>query len=589
MLQRLLNRLLIWLRNHISNRNFLILASIVVGIVSALAAILLKAFVNWMRTIVEYFSSKSDYNLWFFFLPLAGIIITVLIIKFFFKDKLEKGLGSILYAISRKSARVEKSKMYSHVITSGVTVGLGGSAGLEAPIVVTGSAIGSNIATLFHLGYKERALLLACGAAAGIAAVFNSPIAGVVFALEVLLAEISIPVFIPILISAATSIIVSKLLSKGQLFQLIVDDWIYQALPFYVFLGLACGLLSVYITRTTLFVEAYFNAKKSAISKILTGGLTLGALIFIFPPLFGEGYDVIKVLLQGNYGEILNFSIFAPLKDNGWVILVISIAVILLKVIASALTIGAGGNGGIFAPSLFTGGLMGFSLAYFVNLTGISSLKTNNFIVVGMAGVLSGVVHAPLTSIFLIAEITGGYVLFVPLMIVSATSYFIGKYFEPYSVYTKKLAQGGDLLLNDKDYNILYLLRIDDLLETDFIRIKSSGTLRNVIEAFSKSNRNIYPVVDEKNNLVGIVRLENVKHLLFQSDLYDITRVIDIAEKDFVCINKRQNMELAMKTFEDSKLMIIPVVDNQTYLGFISRANIFSAYRRLLKQSSSLV
>ncbi len=588
MLSKLFNRLLYWRTNHISNRNFLIIASIIVGCVSALAAVILKMFVHWLHGIPVYFSQLSTNHLWFIYMPLAGVLITVLITKFFFKGHLEKGLGLILFAISRKKAMIDPDKMYSHVITSGITIGLGGSAGLEAPIVITGSAIGSNIAKLLNLGYKERVLLLACGAASGIAAVFNSPIAGVIFAVEVLLTEISIPIFIPLLISTATSIIVSKALYKGQLFYLVTNDWYYNAIPFYILLGGLCGLLSVYMTRTTLKLESFFGKRQNIYVKALVGGSCLGMLIFLFPPLFGEGYDTVKSLLAGSHGDLLNFSIFETFKDNPWIVLIVTMFIIILKVIATSLTTGSGGNGGIFAPSLFTGALTGFGLAFFVNTTGISHLHTGNFIVVGMAGILSGVVHAPLTAIFLIAEITGGYVLFVPLMIVSALSYFISKYFEPYSIYTKRLAQQGHLLTNDKDYNILNLLRLDNLIETDFIPLKSSGTLKSLVDAFSVSSRNVYPVVDNDNNLLGVIYLQNVKKLLLQKELYQQITIMDITDTSVVSIDKNESMELAMNKFEETKLWSLPVTDGKKYIGFVSRSNIFTKYRRLLKQSVSL-
>jgi CIC family chloride channel protein len=564
------------------------LASVFVGIISALAAVILKKFVHWLHGIPAYLSGISNNHLWFIYLPLIGILVTVIITKLLFKGKLEKGLGSILFSISRKSSRIEKEKTYAHIITSGITVGLGGSAGLEAPIVITGAAIGSNIARVLNLGYKERTLLLACGAASGIAAVFNSPIAGVIFALEVLLTEISIPVFIPLLISTATSIIVSKFLYKGQLFFLITNDWYYHAIPFYVLLGIICGLLSVYMTRVTLKVEGIFAKKKNAYKKALLGGLILGILIFIFPPLFGEGYDSVKTILAGSYSNLLNFSLFEPLKDNPWIILLVVSIIIVLKVFATSLTLGSGGNGGIFAPSLFTGALTGFGVSFFVNTSGINNLNIGNFTVVGMAGILSGVVHAPLTAIFLIAEITGGYVLFVPLMIVSALSYFISKYFEPHSIYTKKLAQRGHLLTQDKDHNILSHLKLDELIETDFIPLKSFGTVKSMVDAFNVSNKYVYPVVDNENNLLGVIYLENVKYLLFDQELHDKIKIIDITDQSIISIDCHESMDSAMKKFEKTKLWSIPVTDGTQYIGFISRANIFSYYRRMLKQTISM-
>lgn len=578
----------LFIQNHsVGNRTYLIIASIVVGIIAALAAVLLKTVVHYLHLIPEYFSKHSTTGLWLIILPITGIIITVIVTRIFFRDKLEKGLGSILYSIAMKSSRVGKDKMYSHIITSGITVGLGGSAGLEAPIVITGSAIGSNIASLFKFGYKERTLLLACGAASGIAAVFNSPIAGVVFALEVLLTEFTIPGFIPLLISAASATIVSKLLYKGQLFYLVSHEWYLNAIPFYIVLGIICGLLAVYMKRTTLAVESYFNTDSRRRFKMITGMILLGGLIFLLPPLFGEGYDSIKTLLGGHFSEILNNSVFQGLKFNAWFILIFTLAVVLLKVIATSLTIGSGGNGGIFAPSLFTGAFTGFGLANFVNTTGIATLSTPNFIVVGMAGILSGVVHAPLTAIFLIAEITGGYTLFVPLMIVSALSYFITRYFEPFSVYTKNLAKKGHILTDDKDSNVLKYLKISDLIETDFIVLKTTENLNALVDAFVMSNRNIFPVVDGNNEFFGVILLGKVKEHILRKEMYEVTTISELAEKPMT-IDISESMDSVMEKFEKSDYWNFPVLNNKEYLGFISQSSILASYRRTLKRSSLL-
>jgi CIC family chloride channel protein len=588
MLSTFIQRFNNWQKTHLGSRTMLVLASILVGIISALAAIILKTFVHLMHRIPEYFFRESCNHLWYLLLPVIGILLTVLVVRVFFKGMMEKGLGSILFSIVRRSGRVEKNKMYSHIVTSGITIGFGGSAGLEAPIVITGSAIGSNIATRLGFGDKERVLLLACGAASGIAAVFNCPIAGVIFAIEVLLTDITIPLFIPLLISTATSIIVSKLLYRGQLFFLITNDWYYHAIPFYILLGVICGLLSVYMTRVSLYIEDKMETKKENYLKALSGGLLLGGLIFLFPPLFGEGYTTVSSLLSGSFQDIVNNSLFISFRDNPWVLLIIVLLIILIKPIATALTLGSGGNGGIFAPSLFTGALAGFGLAFLVNLTGISTLHINNFVAVGMAGIMAGVIHAPLTAIFLIAEITGGYVLFVPLMIVSAISYFISRYFEPYSIYTKKLAQKGHLFTEDKDSNVLRQILLDDLIETEFIPLLATDKFGKLIEAFTKSNRNIFPVVDDENNFVGVIQLDNVKELLFRPELHENLTIGDIVTWDVLSIEAGENMEVVMTKLENSNLWNIPVTRKGKYIGFVSRSNVLSFYRRILKKTSSL-
>jgi chloride channel protein, CIC family len=585
---RITDRLITWLKGHIGHRTYLVIASIVVGIIAAFAAIALKIFVHALHSLAELLLAGSASHLLIIVVPLTGILLTVAVVRLFFHNRLEKGLGSILFSIARRSSRIDKEKIYSHLVTSGITVGFGGSAGLEAPIVITGSAIGSNLASRFGFGYKERALLLACGAAAGIATVFNSPIAGVIFAIEVLLTDISIPLFIPLLISTASATIVSKLLYKGQLFYLITNNWYMHAIPFYVLLGILCGLISVYMTRTTLVVEGWFSARKSILGKAMGGGLILGLMIFLFPPLFGEGYTTIDNLLKGSFDDLMKNSIFADFTANPWFLILMILVIILIKVFATALTLGSGGNGGIFAPSLFTGALTGFGFAYTINLAGISKLHLSNFIAVGMAGIMSGVIHAPLTAIFLIAEITGGYVLFVPLMIVSAISYFISRFFEPYSIYTKHLALKGHLLTDDKDSNVFRQIHLDDLIETEFVRLLITDPFEKIIDAFTTNNRNIFPVVDDSNRFIGVIQLDQVKEYLFKPELYDQLKIEKLVEKDILTIHSGENMDEVMKKLENSNLWNIPVTDDGKYAGFISRSNILSYYRRILKKTSPM-
>jgi chloride channel protein, CIC family len=588
MLRQIVNRLGYFRQKYIGDHTFIVLASIVVGIFSALAAVLLKHFVRLVHYVPDFFFSWSQTTLIVIVLPLIGILLTILFIKIFLKGKLEKGLGSIIFSIARRSGKVNRSKTYSHMITSGLTIGFGGSAGLEAPIVITGSAIGSTIAGFLGLGYKERTLLLACGAASGIAAVFNSPIAGVIFAFEVLLTDITIPVFIPLLISTATATILSKYLLKGQLFYLVTQDWYFNAIPFYILLGILCGLLSVYMTRVTYNAEVFFENRKRILPKAIIGGLMLGILIFLFPPLFGEGYRTIETLLNGDGFSILKNSVFNFLPVSPWTLIAFTFLLILLKIIATSLTLGAGGNGGIFAPSLFTGGLTGFSTAFLVNTLGISQLHVTNFIAVGMAGIMSGVVHAPLTAIFLIAEITGGYVLFVPLMIVSALSFFISRYLEPYSVYTKNLVRKGQYITGDKDSNIFKDIPLDELVENEFIALNQNDKFSTLIEAFTRSKRNVFPVVDDDQNFIGIIPLENFKEFMFKPELYNELRLGDLTSKSELILEINESMEDAMIKLENSSLWNIPVTREGKYVGFISRANILSYYRRILKKSASL-
>lgn len=588
MIKKIFDWLNTWQQSHIGHRTYLIFASVIVGIISSLSAIVLKIFVHTLHKLPVLLSGIISTDLWYLVLPLTGILITVAIVKIFFHGRLEKGLGSILFSIARRSSRVQKEKMYSHLITSGVTVGFGGSAGLEAPIVITGAAIGSNLASKLKFDYRERSLLLACGAASGIATVFNSPIAGVIFAIEVLLTDISIPLFIPLLISTASATILSKLLYKGQLFYLITNDWYLHAIPFYIILGIICGLISVYMTRVTLGVESWFNRRRSLMLKAIGGGTLVGLMIFIFPPLYGEGYSTITALLSGLNPQFLLDSLFPDMINHPWILMLIILIIILIKVFATSLTLGSGGNGGIFAPALFTGAMTGFGFATTLNLLNINKLHVSNFVAVGMAGIMSGVIHAPLTAIFLIAEITGGYVLFVPLMIVSAISFFITRYFEPYSIYTKHLTQKGHLFTEDKDSNVLKQIRMDELIETEFIPLNIKDSFEQIAEAFRKSNRNIFPVVNDDQLFIGVIQLEQIKPFLFKPELYSQLNVESLVNRDVLKIRVGENMDEVMQKLEGSDLWNIPVTKDDKYAGFISRSSVLSFYRRILKNTSPM-
>ncbi len=570
-----------WRHNRISDRNFLIVASIIIGTVVGIAALMLKITVHKIESTLQDFQAGGK-GFMFFFFPVIGILLTVYYVQRFRGGKLGRGVDQILYSVLRKGGVVERDKMYSHWISSALTVGFGGSAGLEAPIVVTGSAIGSNIATELGLTKQQRTILLAAGAAAGIASVFNCPVAGVIFAVEVLLVEFSIPLFIPLLIAAATASVWSEILYKDRLFYLVAQEWQVKAIPFYALLGMVTGLVSVYKARVIYYAENFFAKQRRPWRKAIWGGLALGFLIFLLPPLYGEGYVTIKNLFAGKTSFLLANSPFHSLRYQEWAILLFAVLIVLLKVFATMLTTGAGGNGGIFAPSLFTGGVTGFAFAYLINLTGLVELTTANFVAAGMAGVLSGVIHAPLTGIFLIAEITGGYSLFVPLMIVSAFSFFIARYFEPFSVYTKRLARKGIWAETEKDRAVLAQMSTEDLMERDFIPVSPKDRLGHLVSVIAKSKRNLFPVLDIENRFVGVVLLDDIRGVMFQKDLYDTTLVKDLMSKPNVMIEAGEHMENVMQKFESSGAWNLPVVQEGKYLGFISKSAVFSKYRSLL-------
>ena len=479
--------------------------------------------------------------------------------------------------------------MYSHVLTSAITVGLGGSAGLESPMVTTGSSIGANFARTYHLLYKDRVLLLASGAAAGIAAAFNSPITGVLFALEVLLADVSISAFIPLIIAAAVGALCSKMILKeGILLSFSHQQpFNYENIPFYIILGLLAGLVSVYYVRVFSKIERVFAArKKKAYANAIIGGTILAFLIFLFPSLFSEGYSSIKSLAEMKPELLLKNSVLESVSNNQWFLLAFVGVVMMVKVIATSVTINSGGNGGNFAPSLFVGAYLGYIFSRFVNLLGIAKLPESNFTLVAMSGILSGIFHAPLTGIFLIAEITGGYDLMIPLMLVSAISFAVMKYFEPYSMDAKKLAKKGHVLTKDKDKTILAALKTNAIIETGFHQVAPETTLGELVDIVAHSSRNIFPVVDKLNRLHGVITLDNIREIMFKHELYEKVTVKELMRLPLATITPGESMHAVMKKFDETGAWNLPVIENEEYKGFISKSSVFSSYRQMLKKSS---
>ncbi|GHA59903.1 chloride channel protein [Pontibacter akesuensis] len=582
---------LLWLRRHTSDREFMLLSSVLVGLTAGLAAVVLKTLVHYIHLLLAYGNRLLDQPYWLVVFPTIGIFLTVVIVKLYFKGKIGRGTANILYNISQKSSMVERHKMYSHVITSALTAGFGGSAGLESPIVVTGSAIGSNYGREYHLNYRDRTLLLASGAAAGIAAVFNAPIAGVLFAIEVLLTDISISAFIPLIIAAVVGALCSRIILQEDILFYIGQPEVFAAghVPFYVLLGILCGMMSVYYTRMTLLVEEQFEAYENIVfARALVGGLLLGLLIMLFPPLFGEGYDSITLLESNKAQQLLQDSWLAFFGTNDWLVLGFVGALALVKVFATTITIASGGNGGNFAPSMFVGACTGFFFSRIVNLLNISNLPTSSFSMVGMAGILSGVMHAPLTAVFLIAEITGGYSLMIPLMLVAATSYAMVKFFEPYSLDTKKLAQKGQLLTPNKDRTILHIMKIRHLIETEFQSIAPDATLGELVQVIASSRRNLFPVVTADGTLAGVLLLENVREIMFKSDKYDVVQVRELMIKPPAIVQYDDSMADVMKKFDASGAWNLPVLHNEMYLGFVSKSSIFTKYRKLLIKTTNV-
>ena len=575
-----IRQLIDWIRDKLSPRQFIFFSSILVGLSAGLAAIVLKLFVHYIFKFIS--SGVSFKSQWFYIcLPVLGILLTALIVRFVLKGKLDKGLTSLHLQIRRKSGFVPKEQMYAQILTSSVTVGFGGSAGLEAPIVLTGAGYGSNYAKTYKLGKNDRLLLLACGVAAGIAAAFNAPIAGVLFALEVLLLDISITAFIPLILAAASGALVSKVILGSQILLSFREtrEFDYHNVFFYILLGVLAGLLSVYHTRAFLKVEALFSRTRNMYSRVFLGGTVLACLILVFPSLFGEGYESIKWLSAGKGDKLLQNSVLENYRSNEWFILAATGLIVFLKSIATGLTLASGGNGGNFAPSLFVGAYLGFFMSRCINTFSGFRLPESNFTLVGMAGILSGLYHAPLTSIFLIAEITGGYTLMIPLMIVSSISFAISRNFEPQSMDLKKLSESGEELSFDKDQSILRSITLDGIIEKDFEILRPEFTLHELIEIIKRSDKNFFPVLGEGDRFLGMVHVDEIKEILFSSHLYGKIRVDDLMSYPKSPVLYTDSMERIMEKFENQEVWTLPVLRDKHFEGFVSRSHILSDYR----------
>lgn len=577
-----------WSQDIISNKQFIFLSSVLVGISAAFAVIVLKTFAHKIFIFATYVTNISIFKYGYIkvILPVVGIMLTVFVIKKFLGGSIEKGTSQILYAVAKKASIIPRKQMYAQIVTSSLTVGLGGSAGLESPIVITGAAFGSNYAQRYKLGYKERTLLIGCGVAAGIAAAFNAPIAGVLFAIEVLLVDVSISAFTPIMIAAATGALVSKvaldesiLLSFKQ-----QQTFDYHNIAYYILLGLFTGLISVYYSRNFQRMEHIFaRLKFTPYKKAFFGASILALLIFIFPTLFGEGYESIKTLSENDPGKLLENTFFSDFRNNSWVLLIFVGLTMMVKAFATGITLGSGGNGGNFAPSLFLGSYAGFFFSKFLNLTGLTKLPVSNFTLVGMAGILSGLFHAPLTAIFLIAEITGGYDLMIPLMIVASISFAISKRFEKHSLDVKSLARKGHAFTSNKDTNILSTLDTNAIIQTDYLTVSPDENLEKLVDLISHSNQVIFAVVDKEKNMEGIVHFNNIREIIFNQYRVKYTLVKEIMTKPIDIVYPTDSMEIVMNKFEKSKVAFLPVIKNGKYYGFLSKSMALEAYRTKLK------
>jgi CIC family chloride channel protein len=560
-----------------------------VGLVSGLAAVLLKTLVHYLQNWIEGIPvSRFAYLLF----PAVGLLLCVLIVRLFFSGQLEKGIAMVLKAIARKSSFIPLSHTYAHVITSSVTVGLGGSAGLEAPIVATGSAVGSNLARISDLNYQERTLVIACGAAAGISAVFNAPIAGVIFAVEVLLAETVVSYFIPLIISSVAGVLCSKIILQEEvLFNFALkQNFNYTYVPYYVLLGVLAGFVSLYYARIFKAVEGRLHHWSGNLYlKAAFAGLLLMVICFIFPPLFGEGYSSIKAVASGTLYTFTDNSRLFSLLDDNWGLFAFTASIVLFKPIAAAITIGGGGNGGNFAPSLFTGSYLGFAFSKLLNNVPWIKIPESNFSLVGMAGVLSGVMYCPLTAVFLIAEITNGYELFIPLMIVSSISFFIVKSYEPYSMDIKKLALEGQVFTHKKEKNILTSISLADMVADNYETISIDKKLKDLVEIIKRSEKNIFAVTDTKGRFAGIIELNDIKQKIFQPEQFEKVSVKSVMKKPAAVLQEGLDMHAVMEKFDITQSWYLPVLDKERkFIGFISKTKLFNKYREILSQQGDL-
>lgn len=567
----------------------LLLLAVAVGLLCGFAAVLLKSMIELiqggLRAVMDKVGTWSDILLLVF--PGIGMILSLLFVRKVIREDIGHGVTKVLLAVSKNESHIKPHNMWSSILASAVTIGFGGSVGAEAPIVYSGAAIGSNVARKCGLSYRNMTILLGCGASAAIAAIFKAPLAGVLFALEILLFNMSMSSLLPLLVSSITATVVARIfLGNDVAFSNAIEGFRMINMPWYLVLGLFCGAMSLYFIRTTLVVEDRMRRIAGPYRRWALGAMVLGVLIFLFPPLYGEGYHSIIEMLNNNPGAVAG-GIFGSLLDNRWWFLVFVAAIMFLKVFATALTNAGGGVGGTFGPTLVSGGLAGFVIARIINLSGIATVPEANFVLAGMGGMMAGVMQAPLTAIFLIAEITDGYELLIPLIVTSVVSFAAIRTVEPYSIYSKRIAAQGYLLTHDSDKTVLTLLHTANLVETDFVSVRPDGTLGDLVKAISVSKRNLFPVLDEAGRLHGVVTLDEVRKIMFDTDKYDTLKIYSIMKSTPSFIYEDEKMESVMNKLESTGAWNLPVLDDENrFLGFVSKSKIFSSYREQLKEVS---
>jgi len=582
-----------WRYAHISNKHFIAISSAIIGFMAGLGAVLLKNVTHFIQHLLEGKFIKDIHQAFYFIFPTIGLLMVVLIIKYIVKKKIGHGIPSTLYAISKLKGIMPSHQMWGSILTAPLTVGFGGSVGLEGPTVATGAALGSNFARMFHVNQTTRTLLVGAAAAGAMSSIFKAPIAGIVFAVEIFSLELTLASMIPLLLASITAILTSYFFLGDDVllhFQLQDKFQLYDVI-FYVLLGVYTAGISIYFSKAYFKIGDFFKKFKNPYQKLIIGGLLIGIMVYFIPPLFGEGYETINNILKGNVENVLVNNVFNAQIDSIWLIIALLVGLILFKVIAMSFTFSAGGIGGVFAPTLFTGSISGFVFAMIVNQSNLFSnqLSLTNFAMVGMAGLMAGVLQAPLTAIFLIAEITSGYELFVPLMIVASISFLISRIYTPYNIYAAQLAKKGQLITHNKDKNVLMMLDVNKVIETDFITVNPSMYLGEIVHnAIKNSRRNHFPVVGEDGEFLGVIRLDDIRSIMFNATLYDKVKVEDLAhgEPEIIDIDK-DTMEIVMAKFKSSSAWNLPVIKNGKYFGYISRSRLLTAYRRKLIEVTS--
>jgi len=588
-LQKAYQALLIWRIKKVKDRNLILTLSFVIGVFSGLSAVLLKNTVRFTEEFVFHYIGIHEFNYLFVALPLIGILLTVLFVRFVVKDNLGHGVSKVLFSISKNKGYLKPHNNYSSLVASTLTVGFGGPVGLEAPIVLTGSSLGSSLGRFFRLNYKQIILLIGCGAAGAVAGIFKAPMAAFVFAIEVLLLDLTMWSVTPLLISSATAASLSHIMLGNTITfpDLNIMPFSFHNAPFYVILGVFCGIIAWYVIKINTSVESRISRINNPIVRILLGGILIGLIIFAMPPIFGEGYQTLRSIFSGNAHHITDNSQLNGLNIGSIYFLGFLLLLILFKVIAVGITNGAGGIGGVFAPSLFIGGISGLFISTLFDFLNIGHLPEINFTLAGMAGVMAAVMHAPLTAIFLIAEISGGYELFIPLIITTTVAFTTIKTIYPFSIYTRRLALRGELITHNKDQAMMVLLDVNELLEKDFEIIKPNDKLEQVVQAISKSRRNVFPVVDDNGQLAGIIELDSIRNVIFNQKLYGVMRVQEMMIAPPAIIDEYDTTEAVLKSFDETGAWNLPVIKQGKYQGFISKSRVLTVYRQLLKDTSN--